>query len=73
MPLSRYSVGTYPETSSHATCQGTLEIDISCRDETWMYTQAAYGAGVLTTEVIVEPDGTIKQDTLNILATDYSG
>ena len=24
MPLSRHSVGTYPETSSHATCQGTL-------------------------------------------------
>ena len=24
MPLSSHSVGTYPETSSHATCQGTL-------------------------------------------------
>ena len=24
MPLSRHSVGTYPETSSHATCQGTF-------------------------------------------------
>ena len=24
MPLSRQSVGTFPETSSHATCQGTL-------------------------------------------------
>ena len=24
MPLSRHSVGTYQETSSHATCQGTL-------------------------------------------------
>ena len=24
MSLSRHSVGTYPETSSHATCQGTL-------------------------------------------------
>ena len=24
MPLSRHSMGTYPETSSHATCQGTF-------------------------------------------------
>ena len=24
VPLSRHSVGTYPETSSHATCQGTF-------------------------------------------------
>ena len=24
MPLSRQRVGTYPETSSHATCQGTF-------------------------------------------------
>ena len=24
MPMSRHSVGTYPETSSHATCQGTF-------------------------------------------------
>ena len=24
LPLSRHSVGTYPETSSHATCQGTF-------------------------------------------------
>ena len=24
MPLSRHSVGTYPETSSHTTCQGTF-------------------------------------------------
>ena len=24
MPLFRHSVGTYPETSSYATCQGTL-------------------------------------------------
>ena len=24
MPLSRHSVGIYPETNSHATCQGTL-------------------------------------------------
>ena len=24
MPLSRYCVGTYPETSSHPTCQGTF-------------------------------------------------
>ena len=24
MPLSRHSLGTYPETSLHATCQGTL-------------------------------------------------
>ena len=24
MPLSRHSEGTYQETSSHATCQGTL-------------------------------------------------
>ena len=24
MPLSGHSVGTYPETSSHATCQGTF-------------------------------------------------
>ena len=24
MPLSWHSVGTYPETSSHATCQGTI-------------------------------------------------
>ena len=24
MPLSRHSVGTYPETSSHATCHGTF-------------------------------------------------
>ena len=24
MPLSRHSVGTYPETSSHSTCQGTF-------------------------------------------------
>ena len=24
MPLPRHNVGTYPETSSHATCQGTL-------------------------------------------------
>ena len=24
MPLSRHSVGTYPEMSLHATCQGTL-------------------------------------------------
>ena len=24
MQLSRHSVSTYPETSSHATCQGTL-------------------------------------------------
>ena len=24
MPLSRHSVGTYPETSSHATCQRTI-------------------------------------------------
>ena len=24
LPLSRHSVGTYPETSSHATCQGTV-------------------------------------------------
>ena len=24
MPLSRYSVGTYPETTSHATCPGTF-------------------------------------------------
>ena len=24
MPLSRHSVGTYPETSLHATCQGTF-------------------------------------------------
>ena len=24
MPLSRHTVGTYLETSSHATCQGTL-------------------------------------------------
>ena len=24
MPLSRHSVGTYPETNSHATCQGTF-------------------------------------------------
>ena len=24
MPLSMHSVETYPETSSHATCQGTL-------------------------------------------------
>ena len=24
MPLCRHSVGTYPETSSHATCQGTF-------------------------------------------------
>ena len=24
MPLFRHSVGTYPETNSHATCQGTL-------------------------------------------------
>ena len=24
MPLSRHSAGTYPETSSHATCQGTF-------------------------------------------------
>ena len=25
MPLSRHSVGTYPETSSHATCQGAMQ------------------------------------------------
>ena len=25
MPLSRHSVGTYLETSSHATCQGTFD------------------------------------------------
>ena len=25
MPLSRHCAGTYPETSSHATCQGTLD------------------------------------------------
>ena len=25
MPLSMHSVGTYPETSSHATRQGTLD------------------------------------------------
>ena len=24
MPLFSYSVGTYPETTSHATCQGTF-------------------------------------------------
>ena len=24
MPLSGHGVGTYPETSSHATCQGTF-------------------------------------------------
>ena len=24
MPLSRHSVGTFPETSSHAACQGTF-------------------------------------------------
>ena len=24
MPLSRHSVGTYPETNSHATCQRTF-------------------------------------------------
>ena len=24
MPQSRHSAGTYPETSSHATCQGTF-------------------------------------------------
>ena len=24
MPLSWHSVGTYPETNSHATCQGTF-------------------------------------------------
>ena len=31
MPLSRHSVGTYPETSSHATCQGIFGYSVSAR------------------------------------------
>ena len=30
MPLCRHSVGTYPETSSHATCQGTFGLSRLC-------------------------------------------
>ena len=42
----------------------------SCRIEAWNYRQDDC-PGKLSTEVVTLPDGTIKYDTLNILATDY--
>ena len=35
MPLSRHSVRTYPETSSHATCQGTLPQSSQLAEAMW--------------------------------------
>ena len=35
MPLSRHNVGTYPETSAHATRQGTLSQSSQLADPLW--------------------------------------
>ena len=36
MPLSRRSVGTYQETNSHATCQGTLGHSCQLAEPLWI-------------------------------------
>ena len=49
MPLSRHSVGAYPETSSHATCQGTF--DLSRLSEP-LWTDPGIESGISVLELI---------------------
>ena len=50
MPLSRHSVGTYPETSSHATCQGKIGQSSQLAEPLW--TDPVLKSGVSVSELI---------------------
>ena len=51
MPLYRLSVGTYPETSSHATCQGTFSHSrLSSLSHIW--TEPGLKSGISVCELI---------------------
>ena len=52
IPLSRHSVGTCPETSSHATCQGTLIWPQSSRLAEPLWTDPALKGGISVRELI---------------------
>ena len=50
VPLSRHTVETYPETSSHATCQGTLSQSPQLAEPLW--TDAGIKSGISVRELI---------------------
>ena len=51
MPLSRHSVGTYPGTSSYATCQGTFGHSRLTFAET-LWTDPSIKSGISVRELI---------------------
>ena len=51
MPLSKHSVGTYPETNSHATCQGTFGHSRQKLGES-LWTDAGIKSGISVRELI---------------------
>ena len=53
MPLSRHSVGTYPETGLHATCQGTLNQSSQLAEPLW--TDPGIKSGTSVRELISPP------------------
>ena len=50
MPLSRHSVGTYMETSSHATCQGTFGQFSQLAESLW--TEPGIESGISVRELM---------------------
>ena len=61
MPLSRHSVGTYPEMSLHATCQGTLDQSSQLTESLWTDPSLKGGISVHTTLHCKNKKGEKKQ------------
>ena len=67
MPLSRHSVGTYPETSSHATCQGTIGQSSQLAEPLW--TDPVLKSGISVRELISTSENEKKKKSAGAFET----